>query len=60
MKTYILQDGKAYSPWVAYGRSEGANILFTVALAKPFIGFGCAAFSVNPGCKTLISTFLQL
>ncbi|PNP37332.1 hypothetical protein TGAMA5MH_10773 [Trichoderma gamsii] len=44
-----FNDGKAYSPWVAYGRSKGANILFTVALAKSFIGFGCAAFSVNPG-----------
>ncbi|KAL7969045.1 putative short-chain dehydrogenase [Trichoderma sp. SZMC 28014] len=44
-----FNDGKAYNPWVAYGRSKGANILFSVALAKRFLHSDCAAFSVNPG-----------
>ncbi|KAL6904229.1 hypothetical protein GGI43DRAFT_314447 [Trichoderma evansii] len=44
-----FDDGKAYDPWVAYGRSKGANILFSVALAKHLKASGCAAFSVNPG-----------
>lgn len=52
LNTYTLQDGKAYNPWVAYGRSKGANILFSVALAKRFLHSDCAAFSVNPGCET--------
>ncbi|KAL7941905.1 putative short-chain dehydrogenase [Trichoderma barbatum] len=48
-KDVNFDDGKLYNRWVAYGRSKGANILFSVALAKRLKASGCAAFSVNPG-----------
>ncbi|KAF2704087.1 NAD(P)-binding protein [Pleomassaria siparia CBS 279.74] len=33
-----FNDGKDYHPWVAYGRSKTANILFTYALAEKYRG----------------------
>jgi len=37
-----------YDPWVAYGRSKTANILFTVELARRLDG-RALAFAVHPG-----------
>ncbi|KAL7915537.1 putative short-chain dehydrogenase [Trichoderma velutinum] len=44
-----FDNGKNYNPWIGYGKSKGANILFSIALANRLKAFGCAAFSVNPG-----------
>lgn len=45
-------DGKTYNPWVAYGASKTANILFTVELNKRF-GNIVKAFAASPGCKCI-------
>src|SRR6201987_2559128 len=39
----------AYDPWVAYGRSKTANILFSVGFDKRHRGRGVRAASVHPG-----------
>jgi len=39
----------AYDPWVAYGRSKTANILFAVAFDKRHRGRGVRAAAVHPG-----------
>src|SRR5246500_1968750 len=38
-----------YDPWVAYGRSKTANILFAVAFDKRHRGRGVRAAAVHPG-----------
>jgi NAD(P)-dependent dehydrogenase (short-subunit alcohol dehydrogenase family) len=38
-----------YDPWVAYGRSKTANILFSVAFDKRHCGRGVRAAAVHPG-----------
>jgi NAD(P)-dependent dehydrogenase (short-subunit alcohol dehydrogenase family) len=38
-----------YDPWVAYGQSKTANILFAVALDKRGRDHGVRAFSLHPG-----------
>jgi NAD(P)-dependent dehydrogenase (short-subunit alcohol dehydrogenase family) len=38
-----------YDPWVAYGRSKTANILFSVAFDKRHRGRGVRAAAVHPG-----------
>ena len=50
-----LNSEKFYSPWVAYGTSKLANILFTRSLAKRLEGTGVTANVLHPG---VISTEL--
>ncbi|MEJ7935817.1 SDR family NAD(P)-dependent oxidoreductase [Sphingobium sp. AN558] len=38
-----------YDPWVAYGRSKTANILFAVEFDRRFKGRGIRAVSLHPG-----------
>jgi NAD(P)-dependent dehydrogenase (short-subunit alcohol dehydrogenase family) len=40
---------RAYDPWLAYGQSKTANILFAVALDKRGAAEGVRAFSLHPG-----------
>jgi len=39
----------SYDPWIAYGRSKTANILFAVAFDKRHRGRGVRAAAVHPG-----------
>ncbi len=39
----------AYDPWVGYGQSKTANILFALALDERFAAEGIRAFAVHPG-----------
>ena len=50
-----LNSEKSYSPWIAYGTSKLANILFTRSLAKQLEGTGVTANVLHPG---VISTEL--
>ena len=45
----MLQDGKVYNKWVAYGQSKTANILFAVEVAQRLGSKGLKAFSLHPG-----------
>lgn len=38
-----------YQPWIAYGQSKTANILFTLELERRLAGTGTHAFAVHPG-----------
>ena len=38
-----------YDPWVAYGRSKTANVLFAVGFDQRFRDQGVRAFAVHPG-----------
>lgn len=38
-----------YDPWVSYGQSKSANILFTVELERRFGPSGVHAYAVHPG-----------
>lgn len=40
---------RAYDPWVAYGQSKTANVLFTVGLEARFAVLGIHAYAVHPG-----------
>jgi NAD(P)-dependent dehydrogenase (short-subunit alcohol dehydrogenase family) len=42
-------DRRPYDPWVAYGQSKTANILFAVEAAKRWAGKGITANALNPG-----------
>ncbi|KAK6349515.1 hypothetical protein TWF696_005799 [Orbilia brochopaga] len=44
-----FSDGKTYDPWMAYGQSKTANMLFSLALAERYGGRGVYSFSVHPG-----------
>jgi len=44
-----LQLEKSYTPWLAYGQSKLANVLFTRELAKRLKGTGVTTFSLHPG-----------
>ena len=44
-----LNSEKSYVPWVAYGTSKLANILFTRSLAKRLEGTNVTANSLHPG-----------
>ncbi|HMV70097.1 MAG TPA: short-chain dehydrogenase/reductase SDR, partial [Myxococcota bacterium] len=44
-----LDASKGYDPWVAYGQSKMANILFAVELARRFQGTARTANAVHPG-----------
>ncbi|PMD54086.1 NAD(P)-binding protein [Hyaloscypha bicolor E] len=52
-----FKDGKEYNPWLGYGQSKTANILFASALAEKLKGKGVLAFSVDPGL--VVDTKLQ-
>ncbi|MDI2129778.1 SDR family NAD(P)-dependent oxidoreductase [Yinghuangia seranimata] len=38
-----------YHPWLAYGQSKTANVLFTVELDRRLAGRGVRAYAVHPG-----------
>ncbi len=40
---------RAYDPWISYGQSKTANILFTVALEQRLAPRGIHAYAVHPG-----------
>lgn len=40
---------RAYNPWIAYGQSKTANVLFAVELERRFGGEGIHAYAVHPG-----------
>lgn len=40
---------RPYDPWIAYGQSKTANVLFTVALEQRFAVLGIHAYAVHPG-----------
>ena len=40
---------RAYDPWISYGQSKTANVLFTVGLEQRFAVLGIQAFAVHPG-----------
>jgi NAD(P)-dependent dehydrogenase (short-subunit alcohol dehydrogenase family) len=42
-------DRRPYDPWLAYGQSKTANILFAVEAAKRWAGDGITANALNPG-----------
>jgi NAD(P)-dependent dehydrogenase (short-subunit alcohol dehydrogenase family) len=42
-------DRTPYDPWVAYGRSKTANVLFAVEFDRRHKGNGLAATAVHPG-----------
>lgn len=44
-----FSDGKTYNPWLAYGQSKTANILFIKELARKFESQGVSAYAVHPG-----------
>ncbi|KAF2734257.1 NAD(P)-binding protein, partial [Polyplosphaeria fusca] len=44
-----FDNGKAYEPFVAYGQSKTANMLFTVSLAQKLSNKGLRSYSVDPG-----------
>jgi NAD(P)-dependent dehydrogenase (short-subunit alcohol dehydrogenase family) len=46
---YNFENGKAYDPWLAYGQSKTANILFTAELAEKLKRRGILSFAVHPG-----------
>jgi NAD(P)-dependent dehydrogenase (short-subunit alcohol dehydrogenase family) len=50
-----LSGEKGYRPWVAYGQSKFANLLFAKELARRFVGTAKTANAVHPG---VISTNL--
>jgi NAD(P)-dependent dehydrogenase (short-subunit alcohol dehydrogenase family) len=42
-------DKRAYDPWLAYGQSKTANVLFAVEAARRWAGDGITANALNPG-----------
>jgi NAD(P)-dependent dehydrogenase (short-subunit alcohol dehydrogenase family) len=40
---------RAYDPWVSYGQSKTANVLFTLGLEMRFAVLGIHAYAVHPG-----------
>jgi NAD(P)-dependent dehydrogenase (short-subunit alcohol dehydrogenase family) len=40
---------RPYDPWIAYGQSKTANVLFAVAMAQRFGGDGISTNAVHPG-----------
>lgn len=40
---------RAYDPWLSYGQSKTANVLFTVGLEARFAVLGIHAYAVHPG-----------
>ncbi|KAH9204291.1 hypothetical protein DL95DRAFT_529323 [Leptodontidium sp. 2 PMI_412] len=46
---YNFEEGKAYSPWLAYGQSKTANVLFSKALAQKLKNRGIQSYPLQPG-----------
>jgi len=44
---YNFSEGKAYNPWIAYGQSKTANVLFTTGLSQKEKDVG--VFVIHPG-----------
>jgi len=44
-----FSDGRAYTPWGAYGQSKAANLVFAKAVSERLKGTGASCFSVHPG-----------
>jgi NAD(P)-dependent dehydrogenase (short-subunit alcohol dehydrogenase family) len=42
-------DRRPYDPWLAYGQSKTANVLFVVEAARRWAGDGIAVNALNPG-----------
>jgi NAD(P)-dependent dehydrogenase (short-subunit alcohol dehydrogenase family) len=42
-------DRRPYDPWLAYGQSKTANVLFAVEAARRWAGDGITANALNPG-----------
>ncbi|KAJ5888758.1 short-chain dehydrogenase [Penicillium taxi] len=40
---------EGYNPWLAYGQSKGANVLFTVYLTRHLASDGIVSYAVHPG-----------
>ncbi|MDP5104409.1 MAG: SDR family NAD(P)-dependent oxidoreductase [Erythrobacter sp.] len=40
---------RPYDPWISYGQSKTANVLFTVGLEQHFAVLGIHAYAVHPG-----------
>jgi NAD(P)-dependent dehydrogenase (short-subunit alcohol dehydrogenase family) len=40
---------RPYDPWISYGQSKTANVLFTVGLEQQFAVLGIHAYAVHPG-----------
>ncbi|OBV10354.1 SDR family NAD(P)-dependent oxidoreductase [Erythrobacter dokdonensis] len=40
---------RPYDPWISYGQSKTANVLFTVGLEQRFVVLGIHAYAVHPG-----------
>jgi NAD(P)-dependent dehydrogenase (short-subunit alcohol dehydrogenase family) len=45
----IMFERRAYDPWLAYGQSKTANVLFAVEAAKRWAGDGITVNALNPG-----------
>jgi NAD(P)-dependent dehydrogenase (short-subunit alcohol dehydrogenase family) len=48
-------DGKDYNPFVSYGQSKAANILFAVEINKRLGAKGVKAFALCPGSESHVS-----
>lgn len=44
-----MQHGESYNPWVAYGQTKTANLLFSQALAARLGSKGLLSFALHPG-----------
>ncbi|GLA78855.1 hypothetical protein AtubIFM55763_000748 [Aspergillus tubingensis] len=44
-----FDEGRNYDPWLAYGQSKSANMLFSVSLAQKLGGKGLVSVSLHPG-----------
>ncbi|GCB27224.1 short-chain dehydrogenase TIC 32, chloroplastic [Aspergillus awamori] len=44
-----FDEGKNYDPWLAYGQSKSANMLFSVSLAQKLGSKGLISVSLHPG-----------
>jgi NAD(P)-dependent dehydrogenase (short-subunit alcohol dehydrogenase family) len=45
----LMFDRRAYDPWLAYGQSKTANVLFAVEAATRWAGDGITVNALNPG-----------
>lgn len=50
-----FNEGKEYNPFVAYGQSKTANVLFAVGLNERLGIKGLSAFAVDPGSRSSLT-----